>query len=95
VAERNERHLVFREAGRGVGAHCKSVGRLHGAEQHGVVGHDQGGNVIDEDDDVNAVQSSAEAKGSANEAPGLGQVTSHGPPESHMKIVSHHPFSDI
>jgi hypothetical protein len=55
VAERNERHLVFRESGRGVGAYCNSIGRLHGAEQHGVVGHDQGGNVIDEDDDANAL----------------------------------------
>src|SRR5665647_1606497 len=50
-----ERRLVFRGAGSEVPAHGKAIGRLHGAERQGVVGHDQGRHVIDEDDDVNAL----------------------------------------
>ena len=51
----NERHLVFRDAGRGVRAQDKPVSWVHRAERHGVVGHDQGSIVIDEDDDMNAL----------------------------------------
>jgi hypothetical protein len=55
ILVQRERRLVFRGAGAEVPAHRKSIGRFHRAERHGVVGHDQGRNVIDEDDDMNAL----------------------------------------